>query len=127
MSDKRVVFATFATWVTPTVQIAKGEAWDADDPVVQSHPDWFTDTPPDVRSSNRESYTAKDADRPTTEQATAAPGEKRALSKTDAAFDEAASLREELEKRNVKVDKRWGLAKLREEYEKLEESGNRNA
>jgi cysteinyl-tRNA synthetase len=119
MSEKRVVFATFATWVTPTVQISKGEAWDADDAVVRSHPDWFTDTPPDVRSSNRESYTAKDADRPTTEAATAAPGEKRSLSRTDQAFDEAASIREELEKRGVAVDKRWGIDRLRKELAKV--------
>ena len=119
MSDKRVVFATFATWVTPTVQIAKGEAWDADDPVVRSHPDWFSETPPDVRSTGRASYTAKDADRPTTEAATAAPGEKRSLSKTDQAFDEAASIRDELESKGVTVDKRWGLDRLRKELDKI--------
>ncbi len=75
---KKVVFATFSTWVTPTVAINRGEAWDADDPVVRSHPDWFTDQPPDVRRSSDQS-TEESAEAPV-EQATAAPGEKRTTS-----------------------------------------------
>jgi len=74
-----IVYATFSTWVTPTVAISRGEAWAADDPVVRSHPDWFSDSPPDVRTSTGESYTAGTAARanPVVEQATAVPGEKR--------------------------------------------------
>lgn len=73
-----VVFATFSTWVTPTVHIEKGEAWNADDPVVASHPDWFSPTPPEVRSSADAVYTASSASlaRPV-ESATANPGEAR--------------------------------------------------
>lgn len=77
------VFATFSTWVTPTVQIQRGEAWDSDDPVVQSHPDWFSASPPDIRTSGAAVYTeasAKQA-KPAVEEATAAPGEKRVLKK----------------------------------------------
>lgn len=121
-----VVFATFSTWVTPTVQIERGEIWDANDPVVQSHPDWFTDDPtPFARRSSNDVYSAANAEggtvEPPVEQTTAAPGERRSLSKTDAAFDEVASLREELEKAGVKVDGRWSLQTLREEYAKVTE------
>lgn len=115
-----VVYATFSTWVTPTVQIQRGEIWDADDPVVASHPDWFTADPSGfARRSANEAYTAGNAETGNVEQATASPGEKRALSKTDQAFDEAASLRDELENAGVKPDGRWGLDRLREEYAKL--------
>jgi len=118
-----VVYATFSTWVTPTVQIERGEIWDADDPVVASHPDWFTTDPTAfARRSASDVYNAANAESGKVEQATADPGEKRALSKTDQAFDEAASLREELEKANVKVDGRWGLDRLRDEYAKLTEA-----
>jgi hypothetical protein len=117
-----VVYATFSTWVTPTVQIERGEIWDADDPVVASHPDWFTDDPTAfARRSAADVYNADNAHSGRVEQATAVPGEKRALSKTDQAFDEAESLREELEKADVKVDGRWGLDRLREEYAKVTE------
>lgn len=72
------VFATFSTWVTPTVAVTRGEAWDENDPVVQSHPDWFSPTPPDVRTSGDAVYTQSSAQqsRPV-EQATANPGEPR--------------------------------------------------
>jgi hypothetical protein len=114
MSD--VVYATFSTWVTPTVQVEKGQIWDANDPVVRSHPDWFTADPSAfARKSVNEVFTAANA---TSESMSAAPGEKRSLSNMDQAFDEAASLRDDLEKAGVKVDKRWGLDKLREEYAK---------
>jgi len=74
------VFATFSTWVTPTVAITKGEAWDENDPVVRSHPDWFSPEPPEVRTSDG-SYTQATAQRAApVEQATAAPGERRQVS-----------------------------------------------
>lgn len=80
----KIVFATFSTWVTPTIHVNKGEAWDADDPVVRSHPDWFTDTPPDVRTSGSEVYDAASANMAAppsqVERATAEPGEKRTVS-----------------------------------------------
>lgn len=113
-----VVYATFSTWVTPTVQVEKGQMWDPEDPVVTSHPDWFTDDPSQfVRRSQVYSSASVNAAGP--ESATAGLGEKRSLSKTDQAFDEAASLREDLEKAGVKVDKRWSLGRLREEYAKV--------
>jgi hypothetical protein len=112
-----VVYATFSTWVTPTVQVEKGQMWDDSDPVVRSHPDWFTSDPAEfVRHSG--SYTAATASQVGPEAATANPGEKRSVAKVDETFDEAASLRDDLEKAGVKVDKRWGLDKLREEYAK---------
>jgi hypothetical protein len=79
------VFATLSTWVTPTVQIHKGEVWAANDPVVTQNPRWFTKDPTGfVRRSGAHGMTAAEADdqrvspKPV-EQATHAPGEKRAL------------------------------------------------
>lgn len=112
-----IVYATFSTWVTPTVQVARGEIWDSSDPVVKSHPDWFTTDPTAfVRRSSADVYTAGS---PGAEAATAEPGEKRAVPKVDAAFDESASLRDELSKAGVKVDGRWNLDTLRAEYAKV--------
>lgn len=112
MSD--VVYATFSTWVTPTVQVEKGQIWDANDPVVRSHPDWFTADPSAfARKSVNEVFTAANA---TSESMSAAPGEKRSVKP---AVDEAQSLRDALEQAGVKVDRRWGLEKLREEYQKV--------
>jgi len=112
-----VVYATFSTWVTPTVQVEKGQMWDDSDPVVRSHPDWFTADPTAfVRHSG--SYTAASAEQVGPEAAVTPPGEKRSIATDGKSFDEAASLRDDLEKAGVKVDKRWGLDKLREEYAK---------
>lgn len=71
----KTVFATFSTWVTPTVHINRGEAWDSDDPVVRSHPDWFTDSPDEF--ARRTADAGAQAPEPVVEQATAAPGERR--------------------------------------------------
>jgi len=110
------VFATFSTWVTPTVAITKGEAWDENDPVVCSHPDWFSAEPPQVRTSDG-SYDSGAASRAQpVEHATAVPGELR--TRTDAAFDEAGALRAQLSEAGVKVDKRWSLERLRQEATK---------
>lgn len=76
------VFAIFSTWVTPTVQVQKGEIWDADDPVVRSHPDWFTNDPSEfVRRSDMDTAMPNKPARtmPPVETATAAPGEKRVI------------------------------------------------
>lgn len=94
MAAKYVV-ATFSTWCTPTVHVNRGEIWAGDDPVVQSHPDWFTDDPEnfarrtapkkeDVQDSvkkHEQSQGTPDRsvqlpEKPI-EKATAAPGEKR--------------------------------------------------
>lgn len=82
----RYVYAAWSGHASPTVQLEKGEAWDADDPFVKAHPDWFSDLPPVVRRTTTTSYTAESADlaapkkivEEPVEAATAAPGEKRA-------------------------------------------------
>lgn len=48
------------------VRLRIGDAWPADDPVVQAHPELFSEGPTVVKRSQ-----------PAVEQATAAPGEKR--------------------------------------------------
>lgn len=50
----KVAWATFETWVSPTVMISRGQPWWAGDGVVTSHPDWFTpvvELPDDVADS----------------------------------------------------------------------------
>jgi len=70
-----IKFAT-STCVVPfqglRVTITAGEAWDATDPLVRSHPALFTDKPAVVRGTGPSGV----IERPV-EQATAAPGEKR--------------------------------------------------
>lgn len=70
-----IVFCRWTTWAGPTVQLIEGEAWDADDPIVQSHPDWFSPEPAVVRGT----VPRKAAEAPVVEQATAAPGERRSV------------------------------------------------
>jgi hypothetical protein len=96
-----VVFATFSTWVTPTVAINRGEPWDSNDDVVKSHPDWFQAEPVDVRTSRPAvpgsalpwgAYEGDPTDpplkhkqvTPPPESASAAPGEKRSVTVTKA-------------------------------------------
>jgi len=57
----------------PAITVREGDLWDADDPVVAAHPDWFQTL------DGKALKTAKPAARaePPVEQATAAPGEKR--------------------------------------------------
>ena len=50
-------------------RLVKGEPWDADDPLVNAHPELFSDAPLRVRTTTRGFVDV--------EQATAAPGEKR--------------------------------------------------
>jgi hypothetical protein len=50
-----------------TVALRRGEAWDDKHPVVLAHPHLFSDKPPPEHRAN-----------PKIEQATAAPGERRA-------------------------------------------------
>lgn len=49
------------------VRMSRGEVWDATDPFVKAHPEFFDESPPDVRRTVAP-----------VETATAAPGEKRA-------------------------------------------------
>lgn len=50
------------------VRLREGDLWDADDPVVKTHPNLFSDEPTRINRTTRT---------PVVEQATAAPGEKR--------------------------------------------------
>lgn len=50
-------------------RITRGDTWFADDPVVEAHPDVFSDQPTEPKSSDRRGRRI--------EQATAAPGESR--------------------------------------------------
>lgn len=72
----KIKYAT-TTCVVPfqglRVTLTAGEAWDAEDPLVRSHPTLFSDQPTAVRGTGPSGVT----ERPV-EQATAAPGEKRA-------------------------------------------------
>lgn len=75
------VYAVFSTWVTPTVQVQRGEIWDASDPVVKSHPDWFTSDPSAfVRRSDMQMVSANSSSASApVETTSAAPGEKRVI------------------------------------------------
>lgn len=76
------VFAAVNTTVTATnggqQTLTKGEAWAADDEIVRRFPQFFTATPPRLRTHR--GYITPDDDRstpPPVEVATAAPGETR--------------------------------------------------
>lgn len=58
-------------WQGETLHLRAGSVWPADDPLVKAHPEMFSDTPEVLETSRGVKY------RPI-EQATAAPGEKRA-------------------------------------------------
>jgi len=57
----------------PVITVQEGELWDADDPVVNAHPDWFETL------EGKPLRVAKPAIRSASpvEQATASPGERR--------------------------------------------------
>ena len=61
------------------VRLTEGDAWEGDDPLVKARPDLFSDRPERVLSSVEKVATAR-----TVEEATAAPGTKRATKKTSA-------------------------------------------
>lgn len=74
------VIATFSTWVSPTVHVNKGDSWDASDPVVRDHPDWFTNDPAELERLGLLKHSDTSVGRRAevvVEQATADPGEKR--------------------------------------------------
>jgi len=47
-----VVFATSNAWITQGVYTAEGEPWDAEDPLVKSRADMFSDDPKYARRSS---------------------------------------------------------------------------
>jgi hypothetical protein len=109
----KIVYPTLTGWVgvPPYPRFLNAtEPWAADDPFVKENPQFFGDAP---LVEPRRSV-------PVVEQATAAPGETRDVTKADAAFDEAAALRVELADVGVKVDKRWSLDTLREKKAELD-------
>lgn len=82
MSCGRQVRAVTNHWVTPTVYVRDGDLWAHDDLVVVSHPDWFTPIPTTTGTAASGVTPAEPAaqrDEAPVEQATAAPGEKRAI------------------------------------------------
>lgn len=111
----QIVFATGTAVVTMeggwTLRVEHGSHWPADDPVVISHPGLFSEDPRYGISASRP------FEQPVVEQATAAPGEKRATprSQADAAAEELEQLREEARALGVAVDGRWSILRLRQE------------
>jgi hypothetical protein len=71
------VFANSTVHVRPGVLVTRGEAWSADDPIVQDRPDLFTDDPSEVGALRR---SGPATGHPIVESATAEPGEKRSVS-----------------------------------------------
>jgi len=67
-----VVRALFSGSITPTVNIVENELWDADDPIVKSHPQFFS---ADLDTHARRTVAPK-----VIEEATAEPGAKRRTS-----------------------------------------------
>lgn len=57
-----------------------GDAWHADHPLVEAHPDWFSDEPIDVKPRN---WVPRAEEEQKVEQATKAPGEKRNTRRDD--------------------------------------------
>lgn len=113
----KVVYAACTMWISSDVQIVEGEAWRADDPVVQRRPELFKDTPKVVRTTLPRHLRQE---RPV-EQATAAPGEMRATKpRADRAADEVEQLQAQLAALGVKVDGRWSLNRLRDELAKAQ-------
>lgn len=71
-----VVFAKTGTsmrWAGGIVRLSEGAVWAADDPFVRAHPEMFADAPSKVNRTV-----------PVVEQATKAPGEKRAFGRATA-------------------------------------------
>lgn len=108
MADRTIVEAAEPFSVTlkdgTPFSVARGDLFYSDDPVVKGRELLFGEV--NVRSSRP--YRATSA----AETATAGPGEKRTVTTPDADLE---SLRAEAEKAGVKVDKRWGADKLRQE------------
>lgn len=92
------------------ILIRHGTHWPADDPVVLQHPGLFSTDPRFGMS-----YSRPQPPEPPIEQATAAPGERRVLSRADASAEELERLRAEAKERGIAVDGRWSIARLREE------------
>ena len=77
MPPVKIVYAsTSCTTGTPDggfIQLSEGEPWASDDPIVLTHPDLFSSFPPPPNFPRRSVAAV--------EQATAAPGEKRAYTR----------------------------------------------
>jgi hypothetical protein len=70
-------FCTVATtlgWKGQSVDLHPSQVWDANDPLVRAHPEYFSDVPAVLQQSTG-------VVRRGVEQASAAPGEKRAASR----------------------------------------------
>jgi hypothetical protein len=91
-----------------------GDLVDDDDPAVKGREHYFEKVESTVqRATDRRE--GKDTGDGVIEQATKAPGEKRNVSKPDPADAELDALRAAAEAAGVKVDKRWGADRLRDE------------
>lgn len=77
-----IVFARATTLVfTPQrCNVVVGQAWHAAHPIVAAHPDLFSDEPPEILPRGWEPPSTTE---PKVEQATKAPGEKRATRRAD--------------------------------------------
>ncbi len=64
--------STIIGWKGATLNLRANTVWPADDPFVKAHPELFADSPEVVETSTGARYSAP------VEQATAAPGERRA-------------------------------------------------
>jgi hypothetical protein len=73
MGYKFALLDSAASHAGGLVHMHRGDTWDADDPFVKAHPDWFDDNPPVVRSTTGNPPQAP------VEQATRAPGERRTI------------------------------------------------
>lgn len=103
----KIVYPTLTGWVgVPPYPrfLHANEAWDANDPFVKDNPNLFSDAP---QSEPRRSVPV--------EQATAAPGETRTVTTSPDDDIELEALRVAAKNAGVKVDKRWGADRLREE------------
>jgi hypothetical protein len=91
-----------------------GDLVDEDDPAVGKAPQYFEAVESTVqRATDRRE--GKEPGDGVIEQATKAPGEKRNVAKPDPADAELDALRAAAEAAGVKVDKRWGADRLRDE------------
>jgi hypothetical protein len=111
-----IVFATETRQVSlktgATFVVHKGTHWPAEDEVVRSHPAMFST---DARYGLFYSCEPEGYDAPI-EAATAAPGEKRSVSRP-MADDSLHGLRAHAQRLGIDVDMRWGPARLRQEID----------
>lgn len=111
MAERKILEASEPFSVTlqdgTPYSVATGDRFYSDDPVVRGREKLFGEL--QVRSSRP----TRPVSSPAVETASADPGEKRSV--TSPPGDDLDALRTEAEKAGVKVDKRWGADKLRQE------------